>query len=67
MLSTLRAIVRNGKIELLEPTPLLDGSHLLVTILEEPDESFWTRASSATLTVIWDHREDDVYAELLTI
>ena len=66
MLSTIRAVVRNGKIELLEPLTLTDGVHLLVTILGEDEQHFWQESSEITLKQIWDNPEDDVYAELLT-
>ncbi|MBP1468433.1 antitoxin family protein [Candidatus Chloroploca sp. M-50] len=65
MLLTIRAIVRDGKIELLEPTALPDGAQVLVTVLTEEEHLFWQAASSSSLNQIWDHPEDDVYADLL--
>ena len=67
MLTTIAAIVRDGKIELLEPATLRDGTRVLVTMLsdEEADQQFWTGASDHTLRVIWEHAEDDVYGDLL--
>lgn len=66
MLNTVRAIVRGGKIELLESVNLPEGSELLVTILSEEDESlFWVNASLSSLQQIWDHPDEDVYGELL--
>ncbi|MBC8163033.1 MAG: antitoxin family protein [Roseiflexaceae bacterium] len=65
MLSTIRAVVRNGKIELLEPISLTEGVQVLVTVLTDEDQSFWQAASSSTLERVWDNDEDDVYAELL--
>jgi hypothetical protein len=65
MLSTIRAVVRNGKIELLEPFSLPDGAEVLVTVLGDEDHAFWQQASHTTLKRIWDNSEDDVYAELL--
>ena len=66
MLSTIRAVVRDGKIELLEPVPLPEGVQLLVTVLTEEEQTFWQAASQPALNRIWDNPEDDIYAELLT-
>lgn len=66
MLSTIRAVIRDGKIELLEPVSLPEGAHLLVTILGEDDRAFWQAASEPALKQVWDNPEDDVYAEHLT-
>jgi hypothetical protein len=64
MLNTIRAVVREGKIELLEKIELPEGTEVLVTpLLDEPD--FWLKASESSLDLIWDNSEDDVYAELL--
>ena len=65
MLSTIRAVVRDGKIELLEQVSLPDGAHVLVTVLSEEEQSFWQQASESALKRIWDNPEDDIYAELL--
>jgi hypothetical protein len=65
MLSTIRAVVRNGKIELLEPFSLPDGVEVLVTVLKDEDHPFWQQASDTTLKHIWDNEADDIYAELL--
>jgi len=65
MLQTIHAIVRNGKIELLEPVTLPDGAQVLVTILAEDDRTFWQAASASALQPIWDNTEDDIYAQLL--
>ena len=65
MLSTVRAVVREGKIELLDRIDLPEGSKLLVTVLPDEEASFWLDASRASLDRIWDNPEDDVYARLL--
>jgi hypothetical protein len=65
MLSTVRAVVREGKIELLDRVDLPEGSKLLVTVLPDEEASFWLEASRASLDRIWDNPEDDVYAQLL--
>jgi hypothetical protein len=65
MLSTVRAVVRQGKIELLEGVELPEGSKLLVTVLPDEEAGFWMDASRASLDRIWDNPEDDVYARLL--
>jgi hypothetical protein len=66
MLATARGVVREGKIELLEPLPLTEGAKVLVTVLSDEDEQqFWSQVSDDSLSDIWGNIEDDVYAELL--
>jgi hypothetical protein len=60
-----RAIIRAGKIELLEPAELPEGANVLGTILPDEAGEFWLNASQATLDALWDNREDDVYDKLL--
>jgi hypothetical protein len=63
-MSTIRAIVREGRIEPLEKFEIPEGSEVLVTpVFDEP--AFWLMASESALDPIWDNSEDDVYAELL--
>lgn len=64
MRNTIRAVVREGKIELLEKVELPEGTEVLVTpLLDEAD--FWLQASESSADSIWDNAEDDVYAGLL--
>ncbi|HXF41912.1 MAG TPA: hypothetical protein VN687_19505 [Blastocatellia bacterium] len=64
MINTVRAIVREGRIQLLEEIDLPEGTEVLVTpLLDETD--FWQRASESSLDAVWDNPEDNVYAELL--
>ena len=66
MLKTVWAVVRQGKVELLENVHLPEGAQVLVTLLPEEDERhFWLRVSEQSLADIWENSEDDVYAELL--
>lgn len=65
MLNTVRAVVRQGRIELLEPVPVPDGTELLVTILSSDESRFWLGCSETALDRIWNNADDDVYAELL--
>jgi hypothetical protein len=63
-MQNIRAIVREGRIELLEEANIPEGTEVLITPL--PDEStFWLNASEGSLDSVWDNAEDDVYAELL--
>jgi hypothetical protein len=62
---TLRAVVRSGKIELLEPRNLPEGMQLLIVCPTESDSEFWQAASQSSIDKIWDNPEDDVYAALL--
>ena len=63
-LNTVRAIVREGRIELLEHVNLPEGVEVLVTILSE-EEQFWMEASESSLGTIWNNVEDDIYEQLL--
>jgi hypothetical protein len=64
MLNTIRAIVKDGNIELLEHIDLPEGTEILVTPLLD-DTDFWSSASRVALEKVWDNSEDDVYGELL--
>lgn len=63
-MQNIRAIVREGKIELLEDVEIPEGTEVLVTPLSD-DSAFWQNASESSLDSVWDNAEDDVYAELL--
>lgn len=65
MLSTVRAVVRQGKIEVTEPVDLPEGTAVLVTLLIDKDTLFWSRVGEAALNTVWDNAGDDLYAELL--
>ena len=65
MLKTVWAVVREGRIELLEPADLPDGTRVLVTVLRNGDTQFWLRASEVSLKGTWGNTEDDVYAQVL--
>lgn len=66
MLNTLQAIVREGKIELLEKTDIPEGTKVLVTLLTgEEEPHFWLNTSQLSLDKAWNNAEDDVYEELL--
>jgi hypothetical protein len=65
MPNTLRAVVRGGKIELVEPVDLPEGTTLLVTPLIDEDALFWASVSQVAFDSLWDNAEDDVYAQLL--
>ena len=65
MPNTVWAIVRKGKVELLEHVGLSEGTTVLVTVFGNGDTQFWLRASEDSLKDIWGNPEDDVYAQLL--
>ena len=65
MLNTIRAVFKDGKIQLLEEIELPEGTEILVTPLID-DSEFWIRASRPALDAVWDNAEDNVYAELIT-
>ena len=64
MSKTLRAVIREGKIEPLEQVDLPEGSTVLVTLLLDDEAEFWLQALQASLDTIWANHEDDVYAQL---
>lgn len=54
MLKTLWAVVREGKIELLEPGELTEGTRVLVTLMPDEESEFWLQASQPSLDTIWN-------------
>jgi predicted DNA-binding antitoxin AbrB/MazE fold protein len=64
MSKTLKAVVREGRIELLEPVDLPEGTKVLVTLLPDEETEFWLSASQVSLDTLWDNPEDDVYGQL---
>ncbi|MBE9143970.1 hypothetical protein [Planktothrix mougeotii] len=65
MLKTFWGTVKQGKIELLEPSELVEGTQVLITLIPDHESEFWLQASQISLNAVWDNAEDDVYAELL--
>ena len=65
MPKTLKAVIREGRIELLEPVDLPEGTKVLVTLLPDEETEFWLSASQVSLDTLWDNPEDDVYGQLL--
>jgi len=64
MMNTVKAIFKEGRIELLEQVDIPEGTEVLVTILSDEVE-FWLRASESSLASVWDNEEDDIYEQLL--
>jgi len=67
MSNKVRAVVRNGKIELLDNVELPERTKLLVLLPPDDELQFWTEASLSSLDAVWDNPEDDVYARLLQV
>jgi predicted DNA-binding antitoxin AbrB/MazE fold protein len=65
MPNTVWAVVRDGKVELLEPLNLPEGTKVLVTLLPDDEREFWAHASQTALDSVWNNTEDDMYAQLL--
>ena len=63
-MQNIRAIVREGRIELLEEVEIPEGTEVLITPLVD-EHDFWLKAGESSLDSVWDNAEDDVYAELL--
>lgn len=66
MIQTYFGIVRSGRIEPLEQTPLPEGAWVLVTVLPAEETEHWLVASQQSLNQVWDNQEDDIYGELLS-
>ena len=64
MMNTVKAIFKEGRIELLEEVDIPEGTEVLVTILSDEAE-FWLRVSESSLASVWDNEEDDIYEQLL--
>ncbi len=64
MLNTVKAVMKDGKVELLEQIDIPEGSAILVTVLAD-DMEFWLKASQRSLESIWDNDADDTYDQLL--
>jgi hypothetical protein len=65
MMNTVWAVVRDGKIELLEQADWPEGARLLVTLVPDDEARYWLTASRVALDAVWNNAEDDLYAELL--
>ncbi|MGH9961245.1 MAG: antitoxin family protein [Pyrinomonadaceae bacterium] len=65
MQNMVRAVVRKGRIELLEELDIPEGTEVVVTPVN--GEDFWLGSSQASLDAIWDNSEDDIYAKLLEV
>ena len=63
-MQNIRAVVREGRIELLEDVEIPEGTEVLIIPLTD-DLNFWLGASESSLDSVWDNAEDDLYAELL--
>ena len=61
MLNTVKATIREGRIELLEEVDIPEGTEVLVTILSDETE-FWLQASESSLASVWDNQEDNEVA-----
>lgn len=59
-----RAIVRNGKIELLDDVQLPEGAEILVLLPLDEESRFWMDASLGSLDAVWGSPQDDVYGAL---
>ena len=67
MTTTVEAIYENGKLLLLQPLPLPENSHVVVTIeSRDTEREEWLKLSEQSLTKVWDNADDDVFNELLS-
>jgi hypothetical protein len=65
-MTTIWAVVQDGKIVPETETPLQEGARVLVTLVPDIEESdFWQGVDQDSLARVWDNPQDDVYAQLL--
>jgi hypothetical protein len=64
MLTTVRGVMKDGKLTLLENIEIPEGTEVFITPLVD-EASFFLKASESSLGAIWNNEEDDIYAELL--
>jgi hypothetical protein len=65
-MTTVRAVVKDGRIQLLEPIEIADGTEVLVTVpTDDDDREFLMRITEQAFAAIWDNPEDDAHGELL--
>ena len=65
-MTTIWAVIRDGKIVPVDDVSLQEGARVLVTVMPEVDESaFWLGVDQDALASVWDNEQDDVYAQLL--
>jgi predicted DNA-binding antitoxin AbrB/MazE fold protein len=65
MRNAMRAVVHDGKIEPLDKLDLPEGTRLLLTVVRDEEDEFWTDASQPSLEAVWENADDDVYGQLL--
>ncbi|MBD0321037.1 MAG: antitoxin family protein [Gemmatimonadetes bacterium] len=65
MQNGVRAVVHDGRIEPLDKLDLPEGTRLLLTVVRDEDDEFWTDASQPSLEAVWNNGDDDVYGQLL--
>jgi hypothetical protein len=66
-MNTIRAIVRHGKIEFLEPVEISEGTEVSVMVPSTADNKFWMAVSERSLDAIWKNAGDDVYEQILKV
>jgi len=65
-MTTVRAVVKDGRIQLLEPIEIADGTEVLVTVpTDDDDREFLMRITEQAFAATWDNPEDDAHGELL--
>jgi len=65
MTNAVRAVVHDGKIEPLDRLDFPEGTRLLITVVPDDEQDFWSGASKPSLDAVWGNEEDDVYGQLV--
>ena len=71
MTTTVEAVYQNGKLILMNPLPLQESAHVLITIQsqdgQDSERAAWAALSEQALMKAWDNPGDDVFDELLSM
>ncbi|OGU17443.1 MAG: hypothetical protein A2X61_08995 [Ignavibacteria bacterium GWB2_35_12] len=65
MLISHQAVYESGNLKLPKDASIPDGSKVIVTVIEEPSEDYFIKASEEMLDKIWNNDNDDIYEQLL--
>ncbi len=65
MLISHQAVYESGSLKLPKDALIPEGSKVIVTVIEEPKEEYFIKASEEMLDKIWNNDSDDIYEQLL--
>jgi predicted DNA-binding antitoxin AbrB/MazE fold protein len=65
MLISHQAVYESGKLKFPNDVDIPEGANVLVTVIGEPKEDYFEKASEDMLDKIWNNKDDDIYEQLL--